>query len=138
MYNHGFTTKIKKKRQRPEEELCASFVKLWNLWAATYKLRAVLLHIPNGQRAGVSVLSRTIAGAVDKKLGARAGAPDYVIVWEGKAYFLEAKSAKGRQSESQATMEEDILRAGGKYSIFKSLEEAEYILTVWGILKNEI
>ena len=53
----------------------------------------------------------------------KAGCPDIVCCYKGKWYGLEVKVKNGRQSPSQRRAECDIGRAGGIYSVVRSLDD---------------
>lgn len=74
-----------------------------------------------------------VAGARRKARGCRPGWPDLQIIWCGQFYGIELKIDNGKQSESQSMMQEEIERAGGKYSICRSVDEVERQLVAWGI-----
>ena len=69
-----------------------------------------------------------------KKIGMLSGVNDLVIIHKGMYYGLEVKTAKGKQKPEQKLFERNILKAGGKYEIVRSLEDAERQIREWGIL----
>lgn len=69
-----------------------------------------------------------------KRMGLRPGVADIVIIWHGRAYFLELKTPDGIQSERQIAFERDCFYAGAEYAIAHSFEEAQNILKKWGII----
>lgn len=85
--------------------------------------------IPN---SGGRISART--GAYLKAMGLRAGAPDLLLVIKGRAYGLELKAGKGRQSTAQMGAEHDWEDAGGEYFIARGLDEALGILEVIGAI----
>lgn len=79
-----------------------------------------LVAIPNGGRRDAKT------GALMKKEGAVAGAPDLILFDPyGKKLplLLECKKPKGYQSESQVFFQRDYEQAGYTYFIFTSLEQ---------------
>lgn len=84
------------------------------------QLRRFLISVPNGgNRDG-----RT--GAVIKKEGGMAGAPD-LILFDPKGnklpLLLECKRPKEKQSPTQVLFQEDYAKAGYTYFIFTSLDQ---------------
>lgn len=69
-----------------------------------------------------------------KAMGARAGVPDLVIIHRGRFFGIEVKAEKGCLSDHQATAADDIVRAGGFYSVVRSVEEVERCLRGWGVI----
>lgn len=59
-----------------------------------------------------------------QRMGARAGAPDILLIWNGKAIGLELKTEKGRQSPEQRDTERDWTMAGGVYFVAKGYRAA--------------
>lgn len=70
-----------------------------------------------------------------KRMGLLPGVADIIIVRDGRVYFLELKSPKGRQSDSQLQFESDAIRAGAKYAIAHNIDEAIDSLRIWGIIE---
>ncbi len=57
------------------------------------------------------------------KSNTRKGISDIIAVYSGKAYAIEVKIGKDRQSEDQRSFEVDWERAGGLYIIAKSFDD---------------
>lgn len=51
------------------------------------------------------------------------GVSDIIVLSEGKAYFIEVKTATGRQSEDQKAFEEFVESAGCEYILARCLED---------------
>ena len=64
-----------------------------------------------------------------------AGAPDLVFLHQGRAFALELKSKKGRQSQAQELFEARWLAAGGNYCLENTLDGALLWLKHWGFIK---
>jgi len=62
-------------------------------------------------------------GAKLKSMGTKRGWPDFVIVHNGKAFFIELKTAKGRLSDNQKAAHADLMAAGADVSICRSIED---------------
>ena len=74
-----------------------------------------------------------IQGAIAKSLGARAGVPDILIVWQGRAHFIELKAKAGRLSPAQVQASEEINHAGGSVQVARTLDEFAAILADIGL-----
>ena len=82
-------------------------------------------------------------GARLKRMGTRAGAPDFLLIYRSRAYGLELKAVtrngtgrevRGRQTDTQRLTEELWTAAGGAYRVATGLDEALSVLREWGIL----
>lgn len=79
--------------------------------------------IPNGEYRS------PITGARLKRSGVRAGAPDFLLIWNSKAIGLELKTERGRQSPEQRDTERDWTMAGGVYFVARGYRAAiEFLL----------
>lgn len=63
-----------------------------------------------------------------QQTGAMAGVSDLVVVLPSKIYFVELKSAKGKQSPEQKDFEDKIKELEFQYFIVRSLDEFKQIL----------
>lgn len=52
------------------------------------------------------------------------GVSDLVMVHRGLSYWIEIKTPAGRQSPDQKVFQANVERAGGKYVVLRSLDEA--------------
>ena len=66
-----------------------------------------------------------------KEAGLKAGVPDIMILHDGRAYFLELKSAKGVLSENQREAHERINGAGCRVVVCRDLDAVEAALRGW-------
>ena len=90
----------------------------------------VIFAVPNGgkrqhrtvYRNGVAVTYSAVAQKL-KEEGALAGVADLVIVASGKVVFVEMKTPKGRQQDTQKEFERKVTRLGHPYYVCHSLEE---------------
>ena len=57
--------------------------------------------------------------------GSYKGLSDFTIIRDGEVIFLEIKRKTGKQSESQKTLERDLIEHGGRYRIARSLDDIE-------------
>ena len=86
-------------------------------------------HPPNGEHRS----KRT--GAKLKRMGVRAGAPDFIIILPtGHVACLELKAPKGALSQAQRVWRDDCWRIGVPYSVATTLHDAQDILTAWGAI----
>jgi len=97
------------------------------------KLKAVWFHVPNENYI------RGTAGMLDirKKhsMGLINGAPDFVFAGKDKTLFIEVKTEKGRQSDSQKLFEDWCKSEGISYSIARTFDDVKEILTNHNLLK---
>ena len=56
------------------------------------------------------------------------GVSDIIGILNGVVVFLEVKSAKGRESESQKRFREAVTKRGGNVHVVRSIEETEAVL----------
>jgi len=82
--------------------------------------KVFVIAIPNGGRRDVTT------GARLKKEGVVAGAPDLVLILNnGEVVWVELKTPKGSQQKTQKWFEEELLKRGHKYFIWRSLDDAK-------------
>jgi hypothetical protein len=91
----------------------------------------VFIHPPNG-----GYRHRTEA-AILSGLGVRAGAADFLLWHDGKAFALELKAPGGRPSASQLTFLSDMAKAGAHTGIAEGLDRALRTLEAWGLLRGK-
>lgn len=89
----------------------------------------VIFSVPNGGSRN------SLEAANLKKEGALSGASDLVIVIERAVLFVEMKSEKGRQQESQKEFQRKVERLGHQYCVCHSLKEFQ--LTVERFIKSK-
>ena len=59
------------------------------------------------------------------------GSGDILGIIDGRGFSLEAKTDIGRQSEQQVKFQRAFERAGGRYGLFRSPDEAVRIMEGW-------
>ena len=59
------------------------------------------------------------------RLGAKKRFPDILIIWKGRAIFIELKTKKGRVSDAQKECHAQLILAGGLVTVCRSLKEVE-------------
>jgi hypothetical protein len=90
------------------------------------------LHIPNG---GLRLRSEA---ARLKGLGTRAGAPDLLLIHEGRCYGLELKVPAGRTSAAQLETLAAMEAAGAFTCVAEGLARALAVLERWGLLRGAV
>lgn len=86
-------------------------------------------HIPNGEKRSA------ITGALLKAMGVRRGVPDLFFIQDGKVYFLELKTRKGRLSPDQVALHAALRNAGAIVAIAYGLDAAIAQLIAWEIIR---
>ena len=82
--------------------------------------RRFLISVPNGGYRGKK------AGGLMKKEGSMAGAPDLILFCpRGRQLpmFLECKTETGRLRPEQKQFREQVIAAGYRYEVFRSLDQ---------------
>ena len=88
---------------------------------------AVFMSIPNE-----GVRSRRAGGEL-KSVGLLTGAPDLLIVWRGRAIFIELKTKTGCLSKAQRIVHKRLLAAEAEVALCRSVEEVEQQLRSIGL-----
>ena len=68
-----------------------------------------------------------------KQSGAKKGWPDFEIIYRGRAYFLELKSANGRITPDQALIHTRLWDSGAAVVICRSQDDVEKAVRNFGI-----
>ena len=89
------------------------------------KYRPDVYFIRNNSIAGKIIRPNGTIGWVNN---AKIGAPDIVLVKDGKFIGLELKSSNGRQSKEQKQAEKDIKHCGGIYKIVRYIDDIVELL----------
>ena len=74
-----------------------------------------------------------VAPGLRTRRGVVAGIPDMVVLYEGRAYWIEVKAHDGILSEVQRTVAVAILTADCGYGIARDMAEAVQLLDSWRI-----
>ena len=72
-------------------------------------------------------------GAKIKARGYKAGTPDLVVIYRGKAHWLELKAAKGTMAPEQRDAHGMLHRAGSPVGIARDLNDVQFWLEAWAI-----
>lgn len=91
------------------------------------ELMGVYFFAINNEMAGGGK-SAKIRMAHFKAMGLRAGASDLVLVLREKVVFMEVKTEKGRQSESQKRFQMVVESLGHRYEVARSVYDVERVL----------
>lgn len=91
---------------------------------------ALWFHVPNEGKRGWH------AQRSFKRLGARAGVPDIIIMRGGKAWCIELKSAKGKLTAAQRAFHVLLERAGIPVKVCRDRAEVMMALSGWGLLQK--
>ena len=95
---------------------------------------AYLASIPNGAHlAGRNPTERGRQMSKLKATGLRVGAPDLFVLHAGTFIGLEVKTDTGVIQASQKAAQADILLAGGKYHIVRSIDYVASVLAAEGV-----
>jgi hypothetical protein len=114
-----------------EDIMCIKFANHLRAWTIEGKLKAVWFHPAN--ETGDN--TKFHFGNKLRAMGKIPGVPDYVFATKDRSYFMEFKSKKGKQSDSQKAFENWCIEQDVPYALVRTFEEAENKLKEWGILK---
>jgi hypothetical protein len=65
--------------------------------------------------------------------GVIAGQPDILVVWEGRAFFIELKRKHGVLSEPQRSLLISLFAASCQCGVATSIDQVLRLLDVWGV-----
>ena len=116
-------------RESPERDFQRLLVKHL---AAAFGPRVFWTHFPNGTFRGRGKQG-AIRGAQLKALGVKSGCPDILIIFDGKAHWLELKAGRNSESEAQLDTIYDLKIAGSPTATVRTLAEAFHAIDKWGI-----
>ena len=74
-----------------------------------------------------------VRGAFLKAAGLKAGVPDILIIWRGRAYWIELKSWAGKPSPAQVEVRNMLRLAGCSAEIARTVTDVELWCLGWGI-----
>jgi VRR-NUC domain len=74
-----------------------------------------------------------IQGAIRRSRGIFSGWPDFILIHAGIFHGIELKSPDGRLSPRQREVSTQILDAGGRYRLVRSVQQLADTLALWGI-----
>lgn len=68
-----------------------------------------------------------------KEMGYTKGQPDLIFILSGHVYFVEMKTATGRQSQEQKEFQRQLEAAGQTYLVWRSVQDCvDFIKTLRG------
>ena len=107
--------------------------------------RAVIQHLAWRARPGVwwthiplGGLRSKVEAAILRGLGTTRGTPDLLIVADGKAHFLELKSARGRVTGDQQACHEALRAAGADVAVAHGIDQATAQIEAWNLLRHDV
>lgn len=69
-----------------------------------------------------------------RRVSAKPGVPDLLLVWQGRAYWIELKRPKGgRTSEAQKDTQADLIGVGCMVATCPTLDHVASALRLWGV-----
>ena len=78
-----------------------------------------------------------VRGGILKGMGYKAGTPDMLVIYRPPSgpivIWLELKSAQGRASKAQEQCRKDLIAAGCKWALVRSLDDVERALRGFGV-----
>lgn len=80
--------------------------------------RVFCFSVPNGGKRNA------ITGSFLKKEGQLAGVSDLIILLPKRCVFVEIKTSKGKQQDTQKVFEKQVKELGFEYLIWRSLDDA--------------
>ena len=107
--------------KRPEQQLQQDIVRYFAYQYPT--LKGLLCSNLNNSKD-----ART--GGINKSLGVIPGRSDLVFYFKGKAYHIEVKALKGKQSEAQKEWEYKMVEQGFDYDVVRSLDEFLHLMKI--------
>lgn len=89
--------------------------------------------IPNGSVLAGDPIQRARQMNRLKKTGLKVGAPDLIVLHDGRLLAIELKAAKGKLSDAQADTCDAITLAGGAYRVCRSIDDVEAYLLAFEV-----
>lgn len=87
----------------------------------------LVIHVPNGGSR------HPIEAANLRRLGVVAGWPDLSIYGPGGCYFMEVKTPKGRLSDNQNRIIDQLKDMGHPVAVVRSIEDAQAKVAEWSL-----
>ena len=78
-----------------------------------------------------------LRGAISKGMGTKAGVPDILLLYQGRAFFGEVKAPAGSLTEAQRGAHSAITAGGCPVAVWRSVDDARASLAAWGIPTRE-
>ena len=93
---------------------------------------AAWTHFPAGE------LRTARTGALLKAMGTKPGWPDFQIIFDAQAFFIELKTGKGRVSENQKIAHEKLREAGAEVEVCRNFDDVVNTVNDWGLTQGFI
>lgn len=111
-----------------EDRFCYELVMFWQELCLTrlgQHCNKLLFHVNNeGEK-------NKIRSTIDKAKGVKRGVADFILFWKGKAYPIELKIGKNKQSDAQIEFQMQVELQGIDYFVSNDLDEVKaYILGI--------
>lgn len=119
--------RIRQKRKAPEQSL-QQIVAAYFHWALPPNVYWTAV----GHGGGGA-----LRGAILKGMGVKAGAPDLLLISDGRAFLIELKAEHGTLSQAQLTAHTMIRSAGAQVEVCRSLDKVRDQLAIWRISTRE-
>jgi hypothetical protein len=94
--------------------------------------RWLWFHPPNGGWRA------TTTGGLLKRMGARRGASDFILIGHGHPFAMELKREGEKPTPEQLAFGRDWQTAGGTFAWVDTYKAAEAQLRLWGALKDSV
>lgn len=121
------------KNAKPEDTICLEICNELRSLIIGNRFNGLFFHVEN---EGSSKRSHQL-NLLKKATGKIAGVSDYVFCRDGLTLFIEIKTPKGKQCESQRNFEAWCKDYGLRYHLCFSWGDVKYLLTKEGFLNNE-
>ncbi len=117
-----------------ESDIQIAIVDLLSLLSRQHNF--IFFSVPNESAMKAKKKDKSIYALINllKKMGLTPGASDLVIGKAGRAYFLEVKRPREKQTRNQSIFEAWVTAAGFEYEITTSPDETLSYLKTWGII----
>ena len=89
--------------------------------------------IPNGAVLAGDKAARGRQMSRLKKTGLRPGAPDLIVLHDGRLLAIELKAGAGKLSDAQEAACDAIVEAGGGYTVARSIDDVERYLRSYDV-----
>lgn len=77
-------------------------------------------------------------GKIDAIPNQNAGMADITFIYKGLVYFIELKSATGRQQKNQKEFQAKVIKTGARYNIIKTVESFQELILLSKYKKKSI
>ena len=121
LYGIGLKADGKRKRGHAESDIQQACVR-WFRWEYP---RYLCFAVPNGGSRNA------VEGANMKKEGVLAGVSDLIVIADHKVLFVEMKTRKGRQQDTQKEFQHRVEVLGFRYVVCRSLDDFINAVRAW-------